>query len=1191
MKKRYCHIKGKLRRVVKSLLMLLVVAALILLPSEKAQAAVRDHILTDTVDPDGVTINLFDYWVTAQDEDGQTINRDTEEGGINQGFLKFGGKGDSNGINGWNRGPIYQGIVNPLLGEDGYPVLAEGSGESLAYLFNPDDVTYGDYKRQYEDVTGLFRVNTETGNYYYDSRENYAAFNKAENAFEVYPDWGMRHDEANSDKQDGYFFPFDGADEVFTETTDGKLEHTDLNCNDPRVNHFFGMTMTAEFIQPPRGLVTLPGEGTEGKPMVFSFSGDDDIWVFIDGVLVMDLGGIHNSAGGSIDFSTGIVTLENPNANSDGSTATSETTIKERYEAALEAEFTESGFSENTFTDNSYHTLQVFYLERGAGASNLKIDFNMKSRPMNSIYKMDHAGNGIGGVTFDLYAADEDYTITGNNPILTETTERNGRVAFLDGDGHPYDFTQGNANVPHYYVLKERGSPGGYRASGDIHLKYTENGQLLVDNKWHSGAMSNFSVTVTQKGGLVDVDGNPVDEDQGTTFAVIARKGKDGNWYPLTGSNAAGWYMSETNTWEDIINAAKQNPNIMEKENGLLTVTIDELPGDITEYYYINLAELERAKYVAVYYHTTGTLAQADAGNTVRLDLSEFTRDFSSNIWVANVKKQLGVQKVDEDGTQLPGAEFSLYKEEAMQDGTIPEEAEAYDTAITEENGMASFPSAGKYIEAGTYYLKETEAPTGYIANSALVKVIVDETGVYADAGDPDDGIRVHTGVGYLLKPMEKFGANDDIDATLHDIYAVSQTGTENGAGGMNWSEQTGTEKLHLVYGKEGNLLQYGPMEDGALYLTSDTGYIRARVYQCLEHGEKNKTELAGMDISSLFTGSMVVEVTNEKKTSTLDIKKTISGVGAETDKKEFAFTLSLKDQSGTACANMTVGYSGNGTVTGDTAGADENYTVTADGNGQIKFLLQQKENLQFFGLPEGVSYKVEEEDYTGHGYLTRYKITVEDQQGTLTDGRIAEGQAWHDAPPEVEFENQRNFHDFSFIKTDGKSSEQDKPLAGAGFLLYRWGGQGEADTRPLDIEGQSSSWQRVTAEAVVSGADGNVVFSGLIENVTYRLVETETPQGYITPAGQWNIMYVPAEDGSEPAESGWVIKVAADGTKLPPAFIRDEARYLLPNYGIQDIPSAGGRGGLFTGFAGTVLTGTAMLLLYAWMRQRKRKE
>ena len=1155
----------------------------------KAEAAVADHILTETVDPDGITVNLFDYWLTEQGEPGNRGSRDSNIG-INQGHsLKFGASGGS-GINGWGGGPINQGIVSALLGEDGYPVLAGNGGESLAYLFDPNNRDSADYKAAYENITGLFQVNMDTGNYYYNSKENYAVYNAADHTFDVYDTWGVRHHTDNADREDGYFFPFTSAEQVFTEDASGNLQHTSLTCNNEAMNHFFGMTMTAEFIQPAQGLVTLPGDGTQGDPMKFQFTGDDDIWVFIDGVLVMDIGGIHNSATGTIDFSTGDIVIKNP-GQSDITT-----NIRECFMKAQGNGFNSSQFSGNTFIDNSYHTLQVFYLERGAGASNLQIDFNMKSQPENSIYKMDQYGNGISDVVFALYAADSDYNISSELEILTAVTDAGGKIVFRDESRKPYDFSRGDASVEHYYVLRERTGESrlpGYRASGDIYLRYTTDGQLLVSNKWESGAMSNFSVTVTERGTVRDLGDNVISADQlrqGTVFAVIFRKSEN-SWYPLTGSNMGGWTMGQGSGPADAIEAAKKNPLIFREEDGLLTVTVDEVPGDITEYYYVNLSDEQNAKYVVRYFFTEGSLENASTGNTRELDLADFERNFSSNIWVANIKNELTVKKVDESGASLPGAVFSIYRAEDVSDGVVIEGRTPYDTVTTGADGTAAFPSTGHILDRGVYYLEETQAPEGYLAHSGLVKVIVDDTGVYADAGTEGDGVRVHTGVGYLLKPLEKFGANDDIDATLHDIYIVAQTAGSASQDSLDWGELTGEEtQLHLMYGKDGNLLQYGPYEDGKEpYLTADTGFIRARVYQCFseEHASvANKTDLQGEDISNLFTGSTMVEVTNEKKTASVAVKKEVDGTGAEGDTQRFEFTLTLSGKDGTALSQATVLYTGTGTVTGGTpvSGEDgQGFSAVTDENGQIRFTLEKDQQVQFAGIEEGASFTVEEADYGDQGYDAAYTLTYGTQTGQKEEGRRASGTASYDAPVNVLFTNTRKFLDFSFIKTDGKSDGQTAPLEGASFLLYRWTGNGQPGTAPIDPDAPGTGWQRVTESPVVSGTDGRVWFKDLIEGITYRLIETAAPEGYITPAGQWNLTYKKTGE-----DSGWEIVMAADGTKAPPGFIEQDSRYMLPNYGIQYIPSSGGRGITLFAAAGTLLIGGAALLLSVWAKRRK---
>lgn len=188
-------------------------------------------------------------------------------------------------------------------------------GESLAYLFDPD--ISNDYKAVYENVQGLVKYDGN-GGYVYNSHENYAAFQESgsgvlgtngepsDGHFDVYDSWAL----TSGGSPNGQFFPFDGAEEVFltnngTYETDseGRLvpdENVRLDGN-TTLNHYIGLTMETVFLQPEDGKID------QNTPMSFTFSGDDDVWIFIDNVLVSDLGGIHDECFTIIDFSTGNV--------------------------------------------------------------------------------------------------------------------------------------------------------------------------------------------------------------------------------------------------------------------------------------------------------------------------------------------------------------------------------------------------------------------------------------------------------------------------------------------------------------------------------------------------------------------------------------------------------------------------------------------------------------------------------------------------------------------------------------------------------------------------------------------------------------------------------------------------------------------------------------------------------------------
>lgn len=127
--------------------------------------------------------------------------------------------------------------------------------------------------------------------------------------------------------------------------------------------------------------------------MVYEFNGDDDMWVFIDGTLVLDIGGIHDAHSGKINFATGVVSWKD--CVTGGIPTESSTTIKELFKSSgyfpdgnpwnNDKDKVDDYFKGDTFKDYSSHTMRMFYFERGAGASNLHMKFNLPVVPDGSI--------------------------------------------------------------------------------------------------------------------------------------------------------------------------------------------------------------------------------------------------------------------------------------------------------------------------------------------------------------------------------------------------------------------------------------------------------------------------------------------------------------------------------------------------------------------------------------------------------------------------------------------------------------------------------------------------------------------------------------------------------------------------------------------------------------------------------------
>lgn len=186
------------------------------------------------------------------------------------------------------------------------------------------------------DTTLAMRNDKESGSYYLENVGN--------------KDWSKNVN--SSSKTDGVsntygFFPFN-------ETTTA--------CSASNYNYGFGTKLEFKFRLTKDGKVV----GKDGKeyPIKFNFSGDDDVWVYVDGNLALDVGGAHGKVTGQIDFS-----------GSDKKKKAIVSKTKVSQGSLIEASNTESNF-EIKGSNSDEHTLTMFYMERGMWESNMKVSFN-----------------------------------------------------------------------------------------------------------------------------------------------------------------------------------------------------------------------------------------------------------------------------------------------------------------------------------------------------------------------------------------------------------------------------------------------------------------------------------------------------------------------------------------------------------------------------------------------------------------------------------------------------------------------------------------------------------------------------------------------------------------------------------------------------------------------------------------------
>lgn len=980
-----------------------------------------------TVNPTGTTVNLFDYWVVDGDNDkSANVNNDNKNDntGINKDHqLKFNG-GAGAGINKWTgrSGTAGYGrlrfVENQLV--NGYPAIKKGTytsqgngvnytDESLAYLFNNASQANGDQdgKAVYNNVKGLFQL--EGGYYVYDSYGsdgNYAVYNSTTNSFNVYDSAGVYKGSTDSETNLGQFFPFDSAEKVFDEQGN-KLSPKKIVDGSTSLNHHFGMSMTTEFVQP------AGGKTTDNNDMVFEFSGDDDVWVYIDGVLVGDLGGIHEKATLKINFATGGVHVGHVDNANDPEKTIQDTTIKAMFQAAG-ADTT--NFSGNTFRDSTKHTLSFFYLERGAGASNMSLKFNLTTLPSSEVAKVDQNGEAVNGATFELYRSDGPDTEWKKGELVAQgTTKDGGQLILQKSNGSVLSFDEEhNTNHCDYFVLKEVGLPAGYRSSltssttatpGELHLQYkaaasgtggvvvapqttvttANNEQWTGSRMWLNGGYLAAKETISLSNETKDNKDKPI--SSGTTFAVVLKRTdktkKDTDesaWTAVTGNPLNGYKLCSAHGIAGAVEAAKSADTSVFGVNtkGDYEVTVRSLPGDI-ETYAVMLQDKSQSEYTVAVYHTTASsLAEATTDNTSMVPYQTTNRQFSTVIHLTNVQNRLFVQKVDDLGKPVNDATFELYKAEDVTGDSpstyaIKSGAEPYDTA--QANGMtypydiegaACFPlNSTKHapLIKGTYYLRESVSPDGHEINNTITKVIVDDSGVYVDAGEEGDGVRSMSGPGSLIASLAQFGSPDSIDNTLTHIKGKLQSAAVDANGNLTWG-QTCTAQgvtpslagnwMHMRYDKttQGTktILRYvedgGDRNDQLATIFADTGINRMALYQ--DDDATNGTDLGTLQLNHLFTTATAVQYT-DRRVARLQVTKTVtadSGLTAPT--KDFTFKFTLPDSEEGYEARV---FDANGKSMGNS------FTLKNGGTHSIK----AGETIRVYDLKQGDKYSVSE--------------------------------------------------------------------------------------------------------------------------------------------------------------------------------------------------------------------------------------
>ena len=372
---------------------------------------------------------------------------------------------------------VYDGLVENQL-KDGLPVFTVPQ----AGVFDSNE----EIKDIYSNIGIPFAY--DDGYYVFDSSEMGAVVSKDGNG-ELKDDDDLvllenPQQRYNNNVTESIWAPFDRA------TTEN-----DLIQGNAGFDYHFGMNMTIPFTMTKNGRVKENGEDNDktNKPITFEFSGDDDVWIFIDGHLVLDLGGIHGKVGGSINFeeNTWKLGFTDTVKNDDGTETKKDITVlnfNENTPSSGKIFDDDEGKgrinqTRESFASTDNHEVQIFYLERGRGASNCKIKFNLPMKDNVSVTKKAErsiVGNKIDKLTpaeqqrvnnvnfgFILYKKTADATeyvpVTNTNYDLIDADGKYVTTASTDASGlfrlHNGMTARFTTEIPQegvsYYVLEQ----------------------------------------------------------------------------------------------------------------------------------------------------------------------------------------------------------------------------------------------------------------------------------------------------------------------------------------------------------------------------------------------------------------------------------------------------------------------------------------------------------------------------------------------------------------------------------------------------------------------------------------------------------------------------------------------------------------------------------------------------------------
>lgn len=417
-----------------------------------------------------------------------------------------------NDKNNYNANSDTMGIYNETLGNILFSTENAWNPDTKEGIIGKSYLGTGDH---------LFQIVTDPndehyGYYYYDSTLNASAYNQSNGRFYVY-DYLERTSDSAAANDNWKYSDFLPLNSPYTNTNgkslknysyggvngeysavshyqyDGKYNTDGNSTANIGTNYAFGMSIDIEFYLPNDPGTADANKDLYGKDMNFKFSGDDDVWIFVDGKMVLDIGDIHGVRHGEINFSTGIITY-------DGGS-------KGKLNGVTAGE----------------HTLTIYYLERGSSQSNCAIYFNLAPRFQLDITKEDVLSQKLlDGAEFAVYtdeACTKPAKLWESEQAHDENKASTNIFKFVDGKSSLWGFGAGNK-----YYLKETKPPNEVVGDSNNDDNYLlPKGIICIE--FDKSGLASSKVSVIKENGVISngftVHGFKIDEEKHQASIIV----------------------------------------------------------------------------------------------------------------------------------------------------------------------------------------------------------------------------------------------------------------------------------------------------------------------------------------------------------------------------------------------------------------------------------------------------------------------------------------------------------------------------------------------------------------------------------------------------------------------------------------------------------------------------------------------